>query len=244
MDQVTVAADRLVAALRQVLPAASRNRKDRVLQSVLFQQCDGSLLHIVATDRHRLAVAEIPIHNGSGSGEFRALVAHSELEDFDPGASSTVTMRADGASLQIESAGATTTFDHVPGEFPDYQRFLAVDPDATALVVDRAALVDAIEELADDEPMRFVGSSGGLEVGDSPPIHLPAQHRGEQVTFLMNPDFAHDALVGAAGPQVVIEATGPRSPVMIRSEGGASYVAIVMPVVHREPKRKRRPASG
>jgi hypothetical protein len=31
MDQVTVAADRLVAALRQVLPAASRNRKDNVL---------------------------------------------------------------------------------------------------------------------------------------------------------------------------------------------------------------------
>jgi hypothetical protein len=68
-----------------------------------------------------------------------------------------------------------------PGQFPDYAPFLAADARARTLVVERDALVSAIEDLPDDEPMQVRFAEGRLEVGDVVPVVLPASYDGMQL---------------------------------------------------------------
>jgi DNA polymerase III sliding clamp (beta) subunit (PCNA family) len=242
MSRVMVAADAFAGAVEQVLRAVSRDPKQPVLQCVLIEAGDGSL-RLVSTDRLRLVVCELPVLDGAAAS-FRALVPAGALESIDGDQHGTVTAGVDGAgaSLELQLGGQTHTLALDRSEFPNYEKFLVADPEAHPLVVDRAALISAIEGLPDGEPLPFRFTEGGLELGDPVAIRLPAVYRGAGISFVLNPAFAHDAAQSAAGPELAIEAASAVSPVVIRSAGDDTYTGIVMPIRTRDsaPLRTRR----
>ena len=68
---VTLGADRLAEALRQVVPAASTDDSRPILTGVLMAAEDGGL-RLVATDSYRLAVRDLPGASVLGRGPERA----------------------------------------------------------------------------------------------------------------------------------------------------------------------------
>jgi DNA polymerase III sliding clamp (beta) subunit (PCNA family) len=246
---VTVSAAQLGEALARVLPAVSTDRKAMVLQCVLVEVVEQSV-RLVATDRARLVVDEVPLAGGSTPTGFRALVPATALAAFEAPGSGDVTLRLEDDAVQVRTEKGMSTWPRIQADFPNYERFLAADPDGMTAVVDRAALVDAIEEAEGGSPLRFHFAGDSLDIGEEPPVQVPAQYQGDQgqeLTLFLNPTFAHAAAASASGSALVIDAASPLDPVVIRSADDESHTTVVMPIRSGEldprqrPRRRRRP---
>jgi DNA polymerase III sliding clamp (beta) subunit (PCNA family) len=232
MERVTVDGVDLARAVQHAVRAVSRDPKLPVLGCVRFE-ASGGTLRLVATDRLRLAVSDLPVTAGDDVS-FTALVDGTAL--LDAGievVDDLVTVGLDDGSLVIGSRALPMT----SGDYPDYEPFLAGDPDARVLTVDRAALLGAIEDLDDHEPLPFRFTAGGLHLGER---RLRADYDGPDVAFVLNPVFAHDAAEATAGPNIAIEATSPMRPVVFRSADPDISIAVVMPIRIAEPRRRKR----
>lgn len=174
-------------AVARVRPAVSRDPKAPAALRCILVEPAGEVIRLVATDRHRLVVAE-----GAGSAPERVLLDPDTLERADVD----------------------------PGEFPDYERFLAGgDPAATtSATVDAVTLLADIEAAADDDaPLAVQLGDGDIRLGDA--VDAPTLH--------VDAGYLHDALEAAGAGEVVIEASSPTAPVAVRSD---TVVTILMPV--------------
>ena len=140
---MTIPAD-VVARVRL---AASRDRKaPPALRCVLVERV-GDVVRAVATDRHRLMVAERPAAAGDGDGPRRQLV--------DP----------ETGEAAPEPAA----------DFPDYERFLAADDGAASATVSASALLAAVEAAVDDDtPLAVQVDGGTVRVGED--VETPTLH--------------------------------------------------------------------
>lgn len=233
---MTVTASDLVRALDQALTAVSTDQKRPLLDRVLVDASAGSL-RLVATDQRRLVVSELS--PGAAHAAFSAVVAASALapvRDLDGEAAVTVVL--DGDALEVRTDDATIRVPIVHDEFPDFGKVLASVPTGEPATVDRGALLAAIEGAEDDAPLRLQLRAGVLDVGD-PAAPVDAQYAGPELTVLVDPGFAHDAVASAPGRSLVIEATGPVSPIVVRSASTASYTCVLMPIRVAEPRPRR-----
>lgn len=240
---VRVDAATFVRAREQVLRAVSRDEDaPAVVRCVLFEvdPTGGGGLRLVATDKARLAVSDVPAVAAVEGGHVTALVAAAALEgvvvDGEAG-EVTIAVSAAGVSFAAgagpgdgDGDGAPVEVAAEPGEFPDYAKFLAADARAQVLIVERDTLVSAIEDLPDDEPMQVRFGDDRLELGDVVPVVLPASYDGEVVRLFLDPTFLHDAAVSARGPQLAIEVSDPVSPVVVRGIDDGSFTTLVMPM--------------
>lgn len=231
MTTMTVTADELAHAIGQVVPFVGTDPKRAQLHGVLVEGRSGSV-RLVATDSHRLAIRDLVA--GNGGDEFRAVVAPASLarlRDALTGEAPAHLHVADG-SLVAEVAGSTISAELLADEFPDYERFLVLHDDASALVVGRDALIEVIET-EDDEVLWMTLQRDSLLTGKDGSHFLLASYDGPELTFAMNRDYARDAVRAAVGPDVAIEATSPRHPIVFRSATDGTYVHMVMPVLVR-----------
>lgn len=233
MSTITIAAEGFRRALHQVLRAASTDPEGGVMRGVLVEGSDASL-RLVATDKRRLVVSDVPIVDGSGARFSVVLdaIALAELRDDPADGDVVVNVDARGASVSIGSHFVEVAV--VDGDFPDYRVLLhhiTGDADDAPLITDRAAVVDALEELPDDEPLRVQLKPGALEFGQLVPIVVDATYDGPAASLFVEPTYLHDAVVAAPGPGIALEAVDATSPIVVRTPGDNSYVAVVMPVL-------------
>ncbi|MEA3078291.1 MAG: polymerase subunit beta, partial [Actinomycetota bacterium] len=121
-DAVTLVASEFAEALRQVVRAASSDDSLPVISGVLMT-AEGSGLRLVATDRYRLAVRDLPgttvlRENQQVLVPSRAL---SELQRLLGGAES-VTLRLGDRDASFEVGTVRLTTRRIEGEFPPYQK--------------------------------------------------------------------------------------------------------------------------
>lgn len=226
---MSVTADELGRAVDQVLPVAGTDPKKPQLQALLVEGREGSV-RLVATDSHRLAVRDL-VADGIAAHDFRAVVRPASLTAARGVFAGDAPARlgvADG-HLVVEVAGESVTIELVDDAFPDYEKLLVVHDDAHPLVVDRAALLDAIET-DDDAVLWFELRPGALLAGKDASYLLHATYDGPPLEIAMNRDYALAAIRTAVGPDVVIEATSPVHPVVFRSATDGTFVHMVMPV--------------
>jgi len=113
----------------------------------------GPVLRAVATDGHRLALAEVAAPKGSASlkGVIVPRKAVAEARRLLDGAPETVTLEVSDSKITFRIGEATLTSKLIDGSFPDYQRvipkdntrLLVVDTKDFAAAVDRVATVSA-----------------------------------------------------------------------------------------------------
>ena len=232
MTTMSVTADDLGRAIDQVLPFVGHDDKRPQLHGVLVEGRAGSV-RLVATDSYRLAVRDLVA--GDGEEEFRAVVAAASLERLraDATGDTPARLRVDGGELVLEMGGATATAELVADAFPDYEKILVVHDDAHPLVVPRAALLEAVET-EDGAVLWMTLQKDSLLTGKDGSYFVPASYDGPDLTVTLNRDFARDGILAAIGPDVVIEATSPRHPVVFRSATDGTYVHMVMPVLVRD----------
>jgi len=125
----------LAAALGAVAGAASRDDALPLFTGVRVRAF-GSTLRLVATDRYRLAIAELSYSPAEGAGEYDVLVPASlaaEISRQAAGAAELV-LHADHDRVSFGWAGSEIGSALLAAPFPDEDRYLRTDADATAEV--------------------------------------------------------------------------------------------------------------
>ncbi|MEW6474772.1 MAG: DNA polymerase III subunit beta [Actinomycetota bacterium] len=180
----------LAEALRQVIPAASRDDARPILTGVLLV-AEGSGLRLVATDSYRLGVRDLPgesvlaAHLSGAAAEGRhVLVPAKALGELQrllgsaapspgasaaPGTENTVELSFSDRDACFDTGRARVSTRLIEGQFPNYQQLIPSGY-PNRLVVPREALIEAVKRVRligrdrDNAPIRLTMSSSGLEL--------------------------------------------------------------------------------
>lgn len=245
-DAVTLVAAELAEALRQVVRAASNDDSLPVISGVLLtgESSGGTAgpgLRLVATDRYRLAVRDLPGTSMLREDQ-RVLIpsrALSEVQRLLSNAGSvTVRLGERDASFEVGHVRLTTRL--IEGEFPPYQKLIP-DRYPNRLTVNREALLDAVRRvrlLVKDAitPVRVSLKPDGVEctvitqeLGQATE-DLEAKYEGSELVMGFNPSFLIDGLEAVAGDEIALETIDPMKPATVRATEGGDYLYLLMPV--------------
>jgi DNA polymerase-3 subunit beta len=239
----------LAEALRQVIPAASRDDARPILTGVLLV-AEGSGLRLVATDSYRLAVRDLPgesrlaAHLSGAAAEGRhVLVPAKALGELQRllAAEQTVELSFSDRDACFDTGRARVSTRLIEGQFPNYQQLIPTGY-PNRLVVAREAFIEAVKRVRligrdrDNAPIRLMMSTSGLElqtivhdVGQATET-LDAKYEGAETTIAFNPEFLLDGLQAISSEEVSVETLDTSKPAIVRSAEGGDFMYLLMPV--------------
>jgi len=237
--EVKIEAASFVAALGQVVPAASSDDSRPILTGVLMAPSEVGL-RLVATDSYRLAVAEVP---GASvlEGDQSVLVPSRALGEVRRvvGEAPELTLRLSDKNASFEIDGLVVTTGLIEGDFPKYQGLIPTTQ-SNELSVPREAVLDAVRRVRllaqESTPIRLVMNGDGLEivaitqdVGEGHET-VDAAYSGEELTVAFNPSFLLDGLDIAPGEEITLHTIDSLKPAVIRCPGNEHFLYLLMPV--------------
>ncbi|MET7295106.1 MerR family transcriptional regulator [Streptomyces griseoloalbus] len=232
--RLSVPAPELAAALDAVRFAAGTDPELPMLGGILFD-AEGETLHLVATDRYRMAVARTAAEGHGGprvqvtvplalADAMRALLDGEEQ----------VRLAVDGDRVTLEAGDRQTAGQCLGHDFPDYRRLVR-------LPAGRRALVDvpAFREAVRTGPVRAgeVREQDGvscdlsvLEVSDDGSVALAGDGADGRDLVAVNRAFLLDALAAGGGERLVLEFGAPTAPLAVRRPEDEHTFSLLMPV--------------
>lgn len=252
MPQVVgiISGDELTEAVAQVSVAASKDDTLPLLTGVRAE-LEGSTITLLATDRYRLALRELPWRPAQTDISEVALVRARTLSEVAKslGSSGDVTVAlSTGAGVDLigfEAGGRHTTSQLTDGDYPPVRRLF---PDETPIhaVVATSALIEASKRVSlvaeRNTPIRLSFSDGQVVLnagqGDDAQASeaLEALLVGEDISVAFNPTFLLDGL-GALGTDFVrLSFTHPNKPVeftgqdSLEGESQTHYRYLLVPI--------------
>jgi DNA polymerase-3 subunit beta len=246
----TVAGNVLTEAVAQVTVAASRDETLPILTGVRMEIEDDRVT-LLATDRYRLAMREIPWHPATPGTSAVALVRARTLSDvaksLGGGGDVTVALAADGGTelIGFEAGGRRTTSLLVDGDYPKVRALFPAESPVWA-VADTASLVEAVRRVAlvaeRNTPVRLSFTDGQvtLEAGQGDDAQaseaLDASLVGDDITIAFNPQFLLDGLQALGTPFVRLSFTQSTKPAVLTGQSERdgdsddTYRYLLMPV--------------
>ncbi|MHB8592866.1 MAG: DNA polymerase III subunit beta [Acidimicrobiales bacterium] len=246
-DQVTMPAQALSEALRQVVRAASGDDARPLLTGVLVA-AEGVGTRLVATDSYRLAMRDLSGTGPLPSGTDQILVparALTELQRLLPGAGKDDAGHSVGFSVSDLDATFTSgdvrlTTRLLDGRFPDYRQLIPPGY-PNQLRVGKEAILDALRRVRllvrdNTTPVRLSMRPGGVEltvisqeVGHASE-DVDADYEGEELTVAFNPTYLIDGVEAVLGDEVVLETLDATKPATVRAPEHDNYRYLLMPV--------------
>ncbi len=246
----TVSSEVFSAAVAQVTVAASRDETLPILTGVRME-ITGDTVTLLATDRYRLAMRELPWRNAGGDTETATLVRARTLSEvaktLGQGGDVTVALSSDGGQelIGFSAGGRRTTSLLVDGDYPKVRALFPAQAQTYA-VVTTAALIEAVRRVAlvaeRNTPVRLSFAEGEvvLEAGQGDDAQaserLEANLVGEDITIAFNPGFLLDGLQALGTPHVRLSFTQSTKPAVLTGQESAEgeddtgYRYLLMPV--------------
>lgn len=230
-------AEDFATAIAQVAFAASRDDVTPVLTGVQLE-VTGTTLSLVATDRYRVALRELPWDGGTEAPETTALVPARTLQEvgktFAHGSEISIAFSGGGDReiVAFSSGQRTVTSLLIKGNFPPVRRLFPEQNDHYA-VVNTAELAEAVRRvqivLDRSAPLRFRFSDEGVTMDASGGDQARASESvdahlfGDEVVLGLNPSYLLEALQAVRSEFVRITFTSSDnanklSPVLITSQ--------------------------
>ena len=237
---VTVDAEPLAQALRQVIPAASRDDARPILTGVLLA-ATATGMRLVATDSYRLAVRDLEGVGMLTEGQ-KVLVGARGLNEVQRVFSSgqiEVTLGEREVKFANESRSVTTRL--IEGDFPNYEQLIPSGY-PNKLVVSRSTLEEAarlmqiVGEGREGTPVRLAMTPSGLELSATAQERadaveaIDAKFEGTDVTVAFNPQFLLDGLSAIEGEEAVLETMDPLKPATLKGSDQPEFLYLLMPV--------------
>ncbi|MFJ6938886.1 MerR family transcriptional regulator [Streptomyces sp. NPDC101132] len=226
--RLSVPAAGLAAALDAVRFAAGTDPDLPALGGVLFD-AEGEHLHVVATDRFRLAVARTGATRHDGPRTQTVVPSplvdamRSLLGDGAAGARLTV----DGDRVTLETGDRQAAGRALAHDFPDYRRLVRL-PGGRRALVDVPAFRDALAA----GPVRAGDGDGDvsvLTVSDGA-VAVCADGDDEPERVGVNREFLLEALAAGGSDRLVLELGAPTAPVAVRHPAAEYPYSLLMPV--------------
>ncbi|MDG4767934.1 DNA polymerase III subunit beta [Solwaraspora sp. WMMD406] len=237
--RVTVAAADLAGALDAVRFAVGDNPDIPALSGVQFE-VDASAVRFAATDRYRLAFAELAPSAIDGPA-VSVLVPTSFVDgvrsqlDRDPRID--LVLGPDG--VEAFAPGWRITAEPIDHDFPNYRSLVpvATGPGGQRVTVDAAALRQALapgsaptvvrehEGAVHPVAVLAVSGSGTVRISDEADWRsAPDRH------VAVNREFLLQALDAAGGGQLVLDLDGPIRPLVVRAPADDRFFSLLMPI--------------
>jgi len=206
-------------------------------------ETDGKMLRTVATDGHRLAIAEAALATGGKSVQAQQVIVPRkgilELQRI-LGAEGDVEITIGTNHIRLQIGDIRFTSKLIDGKFPDYGRVIPASPGKT-VVIDRDALRAALQRTAilSNEKYRGVRvalAKDSLKLQAHNPEQEEAQdeveidYRGDEMEIGFNVTYLLDALTAVDTETVEIGLTDANSSCLIRSPGTTQSRYVVMPM--------------
>jgi len=204
-------------------------------------------LAMVATDGHRLALAETD-HKLSGmNGELKVLVPKKAMDEVEKlsgaaGSDAQFDFAKDESHLFFQVKHRLLISRILTGQFPNYEAVLPRDNNKH-VVIERGELTDAVRrvsQLADQRShaVKFSISGEGLEISASSPEYgeakesIEKEYQGDPISIGFNSSYMLDFLGAAADGPVSLELKDEQSAGQLRPLADESYRYryIIMPM--------------
>jgi len=204
-------------------------------------------LAMVATDGHRLALAETKQVLAGLNGEMRVLIPKKAMDEVEKlaGASaedSKMDFAKDESHIFFMAGHRLLISRILTGQFPNYEAVLPKENNRT-VVLGRTELGDAVRrvsQLADQRSraVKFAVSSEGVEISAQSPEYgeakeiIEKEYKGEPLAIGFNAQYMLDFLAAAAEGPISIELKDEQSAGQLRpmADENYNYRYIIMPM--------------
>ncbi|MCL5965784.1 MAG: DNA polymerase III subunit beta [Deltaproteobacteria bacterium] len=231
----------------RIAPFASSDETRYNLAGVLFEKRDvdgKQMLRMVATDGHRLAIADGEVPGiGELLGERRMLVPKKgllEIRKLAEGGTGSFDLSASEKFLFAGKGDTEIWIRLLEGDFPDYLQVLPKD-NALRVKLRRESFTEALRRVSVMAPekvhsVKLSFSGKQLEVSTTSPDLgeardlLEVEYDGAPIKIGFNGRYLLDAMNGISEESVLFEIKDEVSQVLIRPEKEASFQAVIMPM--------------
>jgi DNA polymerase III subunit beta len=204
-------------------------------------------LAMVATDGHRLALAETDHKLAGLGGEVKVLVPKKAMDEVEKlasaaGSDASIDFAKDESHLFFQVGHRLLISRILTGQFPNYEAVLPRDNNKS-VVLDRGEFSDAVRrvsQLADQRShaVKISVSSEGVEISASSPEYgeakesIEKEYKGDPIAIGFNSSYMLDFLSAAADGPVSIELKDEQSAGQMRPLADESYRYryIIMPM--------------
>jgi DNA polymerase-3 subunit beta len=231
----------------RVSPFASSDETRYNLAGVLLEQNDAggqSLLRMVATDGHRLALSDGEVPGISSLlGSRKALVPRKgliEIRKLAEGGPGSIELSSSDKFLFVGKGDTEIWVRLLDADFPDYKQVIPKGNPLSAKVP-REAFTSALKRVAVMAPekvhsvkLSFEGNR--LDVSTTSPDlgeasdSLEIEYAGDPLKIGFNGKYLQEAVAGVSEDKLLIEMKDDVSQAVIRPEAEASFLAIIMPM--------------
>lgn len=245
--QVQVDAEAFRRLVDRVAPFATGDETRYNLSGVLLEKREengASMLRMVATDGHRLAIADGEVPGiGGVIGERKILVPRKglleirKLAEAGPGS---LSLSASDKFLFAGKGDTEVWVRLLDADFPDYNQVIpkentlhaAVPKDAFLGVLKRVSVM--APEKVNSIKLSFSGkqlevSTTSPDLGEARDL-LPIEYEGGPVKIGFNGRYLQDAINGISVETVGFEMKDDASQVILRAPDDPTYLAIIMPM--------------
>ncbi|MFD8431281.1 MerR family transcriptional regulator [Streptomyces coelicoflavus] len=241
--RLSLGSPELAGAIDAVRFAVGKDPELPMLGGVLFD-VDGDTLHVVATDRYRMAVARMASGSGSGSastghgGPREQVVVPAPLVDAMRallGSDEPAGFAVEADRVTLEAGERQASGQRLAHDFPDYRRLVQL-PAGRRVVVDVPALREALET----GPVRTAGAGepgpsardvSVLATTDDGTVTVVGDGDADGNSVGVDRGFLLDALAAADRDRLVLEfGAAPTAPLAIRRTDDEGTFSLLMPV--------------
>ena len=240
-DPIVLQAETLLAAIRQVVHAASTDDSRPVLTGTLLE-ADENGLRLVTTDSYRLALCDLAGVEVLESGNSMLVPARALLEVIkllDDAEEVNLWFSDQEAAFGINNVTIMTRL--IEGDFPNYQGLIP-DHQPNSLSINREAFINAVRRvkliLQSGEAIRLnlTASNGSLELSaENKEIGevvetIDATYEGEDLVIAFNPEYLISGAQAAPDEEIVLNTIDALKPAVMRAPGDNDYLYLLMPV--------------
>jgi DNA polymerase III subunit beta len=202
---------------------------------------------MVATDGHRLALAETSQKLSGLNGEVKVLIPKKAMDEVEKlsstaGSDAQLDFAKDESHLFFQAGHRLLISRILTGQFPNYEAVLPRENNKT-VVIERAELCDAVRrvsQLADQRShaVKLAVSNEGIEISASSPEYgeakenIEKEYAGDPIAIGFNSSYMLDFLAAAADGPISIELKDEQSAGQMRPLADESYRYryIIMPM--------------
>ncbi len=206
---------------------------------------DATVLRLVATDGHRLCVADQKIEDSTAielldKGVIfpkKGIIELKKLCDEEQG---DILLGFIDNSAAIIQGNTTVIMRLVDGEFPDYKRVVPIGNDRM-ITINRDKFIHSLKRMSILSNEKFKGikfdiENGSMEISSSNPElgeareEIEVNYTGEKITTRFNARYLIDVLNVLPDDEIILQLKDEMSPAILKPANKDGFISVIMPM--------------